>query len=542
MLTSSLFPYQEEAADRSLERGSLLIAYSMGLGKTIISLAVAEDLFAGGLLSMALLVVPASLKWQWAQAIAKHTDVDTQEKSIMLDGIKQLVTIPADDHCVVVDGTKDKRFKQLEYALAKRPYYVVLGYENVVNDWSQVRKLKPELIVADEITAIKTFKSQRTRKIKRLTSLYRIGLTGTPIENGKPEELFSIMQWIDPEVLGRFDLFDRTYIVRNNFGAPVRYKNLPVLHEKMSDVMVRKTRGDEDVAPYLPITLETTLQVKRSPQIKSLYRRIADETLAELSQIKPGEESFDLSAYYSGSMGGGFDNSTQGRIMSRVQAMDMLLDHPDLVIESGEKYERSRKENKDYGGSKYCWELWQSGALDDVFDAPKIDVLREDLEVALADPSSKAIVFSFYVSMLDILADELPWGSVRYSGKLNAAGKTAAVARFQADPDCRLLLSSHAGTYGTDLYMASHLYNYDLAWSSGRQDQINARHERVASNFKHIYVRNLITWNSTEPRKYETLQHKRRVGSAILDGVGADVKGRIENDVETLTTCLQATR
>jgi hypothetical protein len=103
-----------------------------------------------------------------------------------------------------------------------------------------------------------------------------------------------------------------------------------------------------------------------------------------------------------------------------------------------------------------------------------------------------------------------------------------------------VFLSSHAGAFGTDLWMANYLINYDLAWSSGKQDQINKRHDRASSLFKDIYVLNAITQGTTEPRKYAMLAHKRRVGAAITDGRGADDKGRIENDLVTLTQCLEA--
>jgi hypothetical protein len=90
--------------------------------------------------------------------------------------------------------------------------------------------------------------------------------------------------------------------------------------------------------------------------------------------------------------------------------------------------------------------------------------------------------------------------------------------------------------------MANYLINYDLAWSSGKQDQINARHVRASSKFKQVYIINPITKGTTEARKYSMLALKRRIGSAITDNVGADDMGRIENDLTTLTEYLQAVR
>jgi SNF2 family DNA or RNA helicase len=544
VLTIDLHPYQEEAVDRAVERGSLLIAYEMGLGKTVIALAAMEELLALEEVETAVIVVPASLKYQWAKQIAKLTDVPTRVIKVREDGETQEITVPTEEYCILIDGAPKKRATQYMKIKANRPDYVIMSYENVVNDWNYVRRIKPECIVLDECTAIKTFRAQRTRKIKRLTAPYRFGMTGTPVENGKPEELFSTMQWVDEEVLGRFDLFDKTFIVRNRFGGVQHYKNLPVLHAKLADAMVRKTRLDDDVRPYLPQVQESNIPVTLDGKTKKAYKQIAADLLAELHAAGPMGGDFDLFAHYHGGETPN-ENSQQGKIMARMQALDMLLNHPDLIVESGQRYEESEMarqsgvKKKTWPGSKYCYEVWQSGLLDDVTTSPKLDAVVTALEDILAVPGNKAIVFSVNPDMLDLLADRLPEGcAVTYTGRMSGAAKAYAAQRFENDPECRVFLSSHAGAFGTDLYMANYLINYDLAWSSGKQDQINARHNRASSQFKDIYILNAVTSGTTEPRKLSMLAHKRRVGAAITDGRGADEKGRIENDLVTLTECL----
>lgn len=546
MLTIDLHPYQETAVDRAVERGSLLVAYEMGLGKTPIALAAIEELIARDEVTTAVIVVPASLKYQWAKQIARLTDVPTREIRVREDGQTQVITVPTEDYCILIDGDTKRRAGLYTKIKLLKPDYVIMGYENVVNDWNYVRRIKPECIVLDEATAIKTFKAQRTRKIKRLTAEHRYALTGTPVENGKPEELFSIMQWVDEDVLGRFDLFDKAYIVRNGFGGVQRYRNLPVLHAKLSEAMVRKTRMDEDVKPYLPTVQESNIVVTLDPQTRKAYKHISAELLAELQAAGPNMNEFDLFAHYHGGETPN-ENSAQGRIMSRMQALDMLLNHPDLIVASGKRYEDSElarqggAKKKTWPGSKYCYEVWKSGILDDIRATPKMDAVLNTVTDVLATPKNKVIVFSVNPDMLDLLYERLPEGSaVTYTGRMSAGAKAYAANRFEVDPECRVFLSSHAGAFGTDLWIANYLVNYDLAWSSGKQDQINARHNRAASKHKSIYVLNAITTATTEPRKLAMLAHKRRVGSAITDGRGADEKGRIDNDLVTLTECLAA--
>jgi SNF2 family DNA or RNA helicase len=465
------------------------------------------------------------------------------------NGVKVDITIPTDEYCVVVDGPKTRRDQAYATVMDKRPDYLILSYESVVSDWREVRRIEPGAIFLDEVTAIKTFKAARSKKIKRLQAEYRYGLTGTPVENGKPEEVYSIMEWIDKDVLGRFDMFERSFIVRNGFGGIERYKNLPTLHAKLATAMVRKRRMDPDVRKYLPEVQEETVIVDMPPRLKFAYQALASDLLEELRQLPPGS-GFNVAAYYAGTDQGG-DMSQAGRIMARMQAVDMLLDHPSLVLKSAADYAFAQEQQEagvlkaNWSGSKYAYEVVESGLITADLPTPKMDRLVEDINVILeSGPANKIIVFSVHPDALEELAVRLEGktGVVQYHGGMNGAQKAAAVATYSTDPDCRVILCSHAGAFGTDLHMANYLLNLDIAWSSGTQDQINARHVRVASKFEHVFIRNYIVGGTTEQRKLDLLEHKRRVASAIIDGTGADEKtGTIDNDVASLTEAVSGT-
>lgn len=550
MLTG-LRPYQEEAVDMAVERGSALIAYEMGLGKTICALAICEEVMGHDDGTVAAIVVPANLKWQWAQEIAKHTDVDTTTKKIRLNGESHDITIPRDHHAIVIDGDRDKRRKQLRYVMAERPPYVILGYENVVNDWRLVSRVKPDIIVLDEATAIKTFKANRTKQIKRWTAPVRVALTGSPIENGKPEEIFSIMEWVDAKVLGRYDLFDKAFITRNQYGAVVRYKNMPVLNRKLSSVMSRKRRTDPDVAPYLPAVTETTEWVAVDKPTRDAYKAIGKDLLEALAKAREKTvNDFDLFSHYHG--GGDAGGSKEaGEVMARMLAIEMLLNHPDLVRQSASEYEdnaRRRKEGEEratWSGSKYASQVVRNGVLDTVKTSPKMDRLVDRIaEIATGNPVNKVVVFSFHRRACAIIEQrlaEVGVGSVSYHGEMTASQKVGAVAKFRNEPDTRVIICSHAAAFGTDLNMANYLINFDLPWSAGTMDQINARHVRASSKFKNVYIINMLCENTIEARKPEVLAHKRRTASAVVDGKGADIRGRVENSVATLTDFLTRT-
>lgn len=529
MLTVEPYPYQDEAIDMFLDLGYGLIAYEMGLGKTMVGIACVEELLAKPTINFALIVVPSGLKYQWAESIAKFTDVDTTEKKVK----RETITIPTDEWCVVVDGSPKKREAQYDYIDKHWPNYVIVSYEQVVNDFNRINGLGAECVVLDEATAIKGFKAQRSKAVKKLDPEYAIALTGTPLEN-RPEEVYSIMEFVCPDYLERFDRFDLKYIVRNAYGGVRRYRNLDILHRKLSKVMSRKTRLDPDVAPYMPKVSHKEEYVFLPKKAQKLYDEIAALLVDELRSAQM-TGSFDLTAYYSGE--GGQDMSAQGRIAAKMMALQMLCDHPDLLKISAKKY----FDTEGAYGSKFAAELYDAGKLEGLGRPEKLLAVTEDVTKILeSNPENKVIIFSFYKDMVRMLQEAFPdYGSVVYTGDESTDEKAAAKARFQQDPDCRLFLASDAGGYGVDLPQANYLLNFDLAESAGKMDQRNARHVRAGSLFSNVFVINYLVDGSIEERTFSRLKFKRKVSSAVIDGKNQHEEGVIENDVQSLTDFLE---
>lgn len=544
MFVGELRPYQDEAVDQMVERGSLLLAYDQGTGKTVVSLAAVEELMGEGEVTTTLIVALSSLKLQWAQAIAQFTDV--RKRWIRVKN--EYIRVPSEDQCVLLDGGPEKRAKLYRQIQDTQPEYIIATYDNVIDDWPQIRRLDVQCIVIDEATQIKSFKAERSKKIKRLWAPYRFALSGTPIENGKPEEIYSIMEWVDSEVLGRWDLFDATYIERNHFGAVTRYKNMHAFHERLSTAMARKTAHDEDVAAYMPRVEFGEVRVTMDLATRRAYQGIADDLATELASAGMRQTAFDLAAYYAGAKSSD-EHSAQGRIMSRMLAAQMLLNHPDLLRSSAADWEASEKarqegaEKASWPGSQYAYDVVSSGLLDRVHMAPKLNSVVDEVRKILdEDPEHKVIVFSFFRGMGAILQESLSeYGSVTFHGQLTQKAKAAAKQRFARDPACRLFLASDAGGYGLDLPEASHLINIDYASSAGAQDQRNTRHRRTSSEWPVIHVIDFVVDGTLEERRKAQLNLKRRVASAALDRAGADRRGRIENNVESLTAHLART-
>jgi len=453
MFLGELRPFQEEAVDRMVNQKRLLVAFHMGLGKTILTIAAVERLIESGEVGGGLIIVPATLKYQWERQIAKFTD-----------GAISLV----------IDGGPEKRKALYQQVLNGEIEYTIMNYEQVVNDWAIVRDLPRDFIVCDEVTAIKGFKSLRTKRIKKMRARYQWGLSGQPVEN-VPEELFSVMEWVDPVVLGRFDIFDMSFIVRNGYGAVLRYKNLPTLHKKVSAAMVRKTRQDPDVRDQMPKVSEEVVLVSFDTPGRTLYRKIAKDLQVELANVVSG--SFDVYKHYSGEGRSKEEMQQQGKIMARLTCLRMLCDHPELLRLSAKAFDDDTLTT----GSKYASELKAAGVLKATLQAPKMEATLELIEDILsADPRNKVVLFSFFKSTLGLLKDATSalTKSVIYTGDMNAKQKDAAKQTFDTDPEC-VVGSTYVESVGDLLAVTRALYQGEVvtaATASGVGLSVTANH------------------------------------------------------------------
>jgi SNF2 family DNA or RNA helicase len=516
-----------------------------------VTIAAVEELVAEfGEEFRGVVVCGGGLKDQWRNEIAKFTGGAYNEKKKRYEG---------GSTCIVIDGNPDKRMELYERVLVEKPTYVVLSYNQVVDDYSMVVTLPQEFVVAEEITTIKNPDAAVTQAMRAAfgDAAFKFGLTGTPMENGKAEELFQAMVFVDPSVLGRADIFDKTFVNRNKYGQVKSYKNIETFRALMAECSVSIDADDPDVSPFMPrMTAPKRVLVEADEATAWLYNEVMSPSLQEelTEAASKSRGSFDVSALYAG--GGDDDKSATGRIMSRISCMRMLLSHPAQLIESAHKYrEEEAKRDADpsawptvkktrYGrtiveprplnGSAYAASLWAEGFLDDLDEHPKMDEILLDVRETLAgdcsccysrddaDALNKVVVFSYHKTLLAIMERALGAVSVRYDGSMTLAAKNKAKHRFQTEPGVRVFLTSDAGGYGIDLPQANHLFNADVPFTAGKVTQRNARVRRATREFHDdVFVRNYLIDGSLEVYYAEVTAAKNLLPSALRHGRSA---------------------
>jgi len=513
-----LRPYQVEAVERGASRGSLLLAMTMGSGKTATAIRTVRRLRRERKVDHGVIFALKSTKWQWEREIRRWDPRATVQ---------------------VLDGDRVAR----HFALRRAPqyHYTILHYQCLIHDWDVIKECLPtDFIVLDECTAIKGFTSKTSKRAKALGkhSDYRYGLSGQPVEN-RPEELFSIMEFVDPDVLGGFHRFDKTFIDRDRWGKPIRYRNLPTLHKAMGDVMFRRSR--EDIAEWLPERIEIEVPVVLEPAVMKLHdhvRRDLSDAIDIALGLGASGGSFDVLAHYGRVDTQGEGISLMGQVMSRLLAMRMLSSHPRLLRLSADNFDTEVSRQ----GSEYASLLKASGLLDNMPDSTaKLDALIEMIEDILdSDPLHKVVVFSYFKPMLAMIAARLKAPHVLITGEVTGRNRDVAIQRFNNDPRTRIFLSSDAGAYGVDLNQGSHLISYDLPWSGGALAQRVARIDRTNSAFPSIQISYMYGINTIEERMYRMLTQKAKISKAFLDGEFDGKTGGIKLDLESLREFLDA--
>ena len=99
--------------------------------------------------------------------------------------------------------------------------------------------VRPDLIILDEAQRIKNWRTKIASAVKLIPSRYAFVLTGTPLEN-RLEELYSLMQVVDPKILGPLWRYMIDFHVTDDRGKVLGYRNLSLLRRRLEPVMLRR--------------------------------------------------------------------------------------------------------------------------------------------------------------------------------------------------------------------------------------------------------------------------------------------------------------
>ncbi len=452
LLSTPLYPYQEQGAMHLAFGRRTMLADDMGLGKTVQAIAAISLLHQLRDIQRVLVVCPASLKHQWAREIQRFTSFSVS----------------------VVEGNVQAR-----RSLYQDPaFFNIINYELVLRDEEDLRRMGPNLIILDEAQRIKNWRTKTADAVKRLRSPYAFVLTGTPLEN-RLDELYSIFQFIDPDILGPLWRFNQRFfqVERRPSGSykVLGYKNLDELRGQISPYVLRRVR--DEVLEDLPDRIDNNFFVPMTdPQWKAYeeFRSTVARLIATARRrpLTPKEHKVLLGAL----------------VKMRLICNALALHDPDLTPKEREK------------------------------TSPKLQELAAILDDEVANNGHKAILFSQWTKMLHLtypMLERLNLGHVTLSGDVPTPKRGALIERFFEDDDCKVFLSTDAGGVGLNLQAASLVVNLDLPWNPAVLDQRIARAHRHGQPHT-VNVINLVAKGTIEERMLDTLAAKRDVFAGVF--------------------------
>jgi len=154
----------------------------------------------------------------------------------------------------------------------------------------------------------------------------------------------------------------------------------------------------------------------------------------------------------------------------------------------------------------------------------KMEALMEELHaMSEADPAAKAIVFSQFVSFLDLLEYRIQRAGikvVKLNGGMSVAAREGVLNSFKDDFGTKvILISLKAGGVALNLTVASHIYLMDPWWNPAAEYQAIDRAHRLGQH-KPIRAVRFVVRNTVEERIIR-LQDKKRL---VFEGtVGGDI-------------------
>lgn len=343
----------------------------------------------------------------------------------------------------------------------------------LVLNYSQLRTCAEDLksvewlgIILDEGQQIKNPDSKAAKAARALPGSNRLVLTGTPIEN-RLLDVWSLMGFAMPGILG-----DRKYF-RENFDKRKDTHSQTRLTARLRPFLLRRTKGE--VALDLPPKIEEDVFSEMEELQAQLYRA----ELERIQKILLGIETDE--------------NLRQNSfvILQGLMRLRQICCHPGL-IDTKHRHEESAKLNALF----YL-----------------LDQLHEE--------GHKVLVFSQFVSMLDIIKEELEDRERPYSYLTGQTkNRHEVISDFQESKEAKtFLLSLKAGGSGLNLTSASYVILYDPWWNPAVENQAIDRCHRIGQDSK-VNAYRLLMRDSVEEKIRVLQQQKNAMMTSVLGEEG----------------------
>ncbi|WP_046245346.1 DEAD/DEAH box helicase [Hymenobacter terrenus] len=357
---------------------------------------------------------------------------------------------------------------------------VLTTYNTLVADIRQLKEYCFNYVFLDEAQAIKNPDSQRYKAACLLQARNRVVLTGTPVENNA-FDLFGQLSFACPGLLGSKQHFQDLYASRIDKFKDAHQAR--ALQQKVSPFVLRRTKTQ--VARELPDKTEMVLYCEMGPEQRRVYEACKKEFRDRL--LGQHEETARKNSLH---------------ILQGLTKLRQICNSPTLLPDLA-----------GYGTQ-----------------SAKLEVLVE--EIRNKAPQHKILIFSQFVTMLDLIRQELRTHAIPFeylTGKTR--DRAAPVHRFQQNEGVRVfLISLKAGGTGLNLTEADYVYIVDPWWNPAVENQAIDRSHRLGQSKKVVAVR-LICPDTIEEKIMKLQAAKHKLANALIKTNAALIKSLTQQEL-----------
>ncbi|WP_438020459.1 DEAD/DEAH box helicase [Sorangium sp. So ce315] len=441
------------------------LADDMGLGKTVQLLAflVGRRTAAPGDARPTLLVAPTSVVGNWEREAARFAPALPLVRHHGDGRARSAEELAARAGGADGGGAANDNGRA-------RGALVITTYGLLRRDAALLAAVDWAAVVLDEAQNIKNAASRTAAAARALRAPHRFALTGTPVEN-RLAELWSILEFANPGLLGPLEAFRRAYAV------PIeRYGNRDAaerLRRVVAPFLLRRVKTDPAVAGDLPPKNEARVYCTLTREQVTLYQAALDEAMRRIEEAE--------------------GMARRGLVLALLTMLKQICNHP-----------------------AQC--LGEAGPL--AGRSGKLARLTEMLEEALA-AGDRALVFTQFREMGDRLvrhlAPSLGTEVAFLHGGTPRLARDAMVRRFQDDPRGPrvFVLSVKAGGAGLNLTAASHVFHFDRWWNPAVEDQATDRAHRIGQR-RAVQVHKLVCAGTVEEKVDRMLEQKRDLAARVV--------------------------
>jgi SNF2 family DNA or RNA helicase len=451
------FQHQIDAINFGLKKQNWLLLDSMGLGKSLTAMYLAETLYNRGCIDHCMIICGVdSLRQNWKNEIQKFSNLPAMVlgEKISKKGKISYMTVP-------------QRVEQLKNPISE--FFVIINAATLRNDkvidaLKKAKSNKFGMIVVDECHRFVNKSSAQGSNLLKLKADWKLAMTGTPIINS-PVSAYIPLAWTENDS-STLTMLKSQYCEYGGFQNHqiIGYQNIDILKEELQACSLRRTL-DQVRSDMQPKNINVEL-VEMSDEQAKFYDAVVNGVKEEADKI----------------------HLNSANLLALTTRLRQATSCPTVL--TTQKIPNS-----------------------------KIDRCIEMVEDLVSQGEKVVIMSGFKETVYDIAKRLEQYNPLVSTGDTPDAVHATNTKSFQEDPNLKIMIGTMQKiSTGLTLNAASYLIMVDEFWTAALNSQAHDRIWRV-TNDRPAFVTILMNKDTIDEHVHEVAQYKQDLSDYMIDDV-----------------------